>query len=59
IDKLGADPFTDAQCIIAAVNDDVQLPASCDGCADQLGGDVENAISSVADSIGNIIDSIF
>ncbi|KAJ6487205.1 hypothetical protein C8R47DRAFT_1128051 [Mycena vitilis] len=62
--QLGADAFSDAGCVVAAVKDGVELPAPCNGCADQLGisGDVaaaESAISGAADSVGNAIGGIF
>ncbi|KAJ7921337.1 hypothetical protein B0H13DRAFT_2656030 [Mycena leptocephala] len=51
--QLGADPFSDAGCVVAALKDAVDLPASCNGCADQLG------ISSAVDEAKNGIEDLF
>ncbi|KAJ7133405.1 hypothetical protein C8R44DRAFT_977572 [Mycena epipterygia] len=47
--QAGVDPFSDAGCVLAAAQDVAQLPASCNGCADQLGiaGDVESAKNAI------------
>ncbi|KAJ7490731.1 hypothetical protein FB451DRAFT_1389494 [Mycena latifolia] len=47
--QVELDPFTDAGCILAAVKDVAELPASCTGCADQLGiaGDFEKAKNAI------------
>ncbi|KAJ7921338.1 hypothetical protein B0H13DRAFT_2416549 [Mycena leptocephala] len=51
--QLGADPFSDAGCLIAAVKDVAEFPDSCDGCAEQLG--VTDAIDEAKNGISNAI----
>ncbi|CAK5275510.1 unnamed protein product [Mycena citricolor] len=47
--QADVDPFTDAGCILAAVQDAVALPASCSGCLASLGlaGDIESVKSKI------------
>ncbi|KAJ6614824.1 hypothetical protein B0H10DRAFT_1944473 [Mycena sp. CBHHK59/15] len=51
--QLGVDPFSDAGCLIAAANDVVQLPPSCDGCAAQFD------VASAFDDAKNKIEGLF
>ncbi|KAF8155235.1 hypothetical protein K438DRAFT_1987143 [Mycena galopus ATCC 62051] len=44
-------PVSEPSCLIAAAQDVVQLPESCDGCAAQFG------IASAADSVINSVKS--
>ncbi|KAJ7240850.1 hypothetical protein B0H12DRAFT_1326362 [Mycena haematopus] len=67
--QLVADPVSDASCLIAAGKDVVDLPASCSGCAQQLGitlpdtsgivGSVESGLESAGSSVVSGIESIF
>ncbi|KAJ7212638.1 hypothetical protein GGX14DRAFT_620951 [Mycena pura] len=73
--QLGADPVSDAGCLISAATDVNSFPASCDGCAEQFGvsdaissaaGDVESAAGDVAGDVesgvsdlGNDISGLF
>ncbi|KAJ7250692.1 hypothetical protein C8J57DRAFT_1723456 [Mycena rebaudengoi] len=50
--QLGVDPFSDAGCLLAAAQDVDQLPASCNGCADQLG--LETAFEKAKNAIEGI-----
>ncbi|KAJ7174178.1 hypothetical protein C8R43DRAFT_1119544 [Mycena crocata] len=69
--QLGADVFSDAGCLVAAVKDVAQFPDSCTGCAEQFGvadaiekakdsveGGVATAESTVSDGISSIGDKI-
>ncbi|KAJ7245348.1 hypothetical protein B0H12DRAFT_1127575 [Mycena haematopus] len=58
--QVGVDPVSDAGCLIAAAKDVVELPASCNGCAQQFGvstaatgvvGDVESGLESLGSDI--------
>ncbi|KAF8215385.1 hypothetical protein K438DRAFT_1749424 [Mycena galopus ATCC 62051] len=61
--QVDLDPVSDATCLIAAAKDVVELPASCNGCAAQLGvstgatgvlGDVESGLSSIGSDISSL-----
>ncbi|KAF7304067.1 CBP domain-containing protein [Mycena indigotica] len=56
IAQLGADPFSDAGCLIAAAKDVKQFPPSCNGCAEQFG--VTEAIGKAASSVESGLESI-
>ncbi|KAJ7186154.1 hypothetical protein C8R46DRAFT_1185618 [Mycena filopes] len=55
-----ANLISDASCIIGAIKDVVELPASCTGCADQLGlsGDVASAENVIGDGISSAENAI-
>ncbi|KAJ7051292.1 hypothetical protein C8F01DRAFT_641424 [Mycena amicta] len=54
--QAGADPFSDAACLLAAAKDIKDFPASCSGCADEFG--VTDAISKAASSVKSGISSL-
>ncbi|KAF7364555.1 CBP domain-containing protein [Mycena venus] len=65
--QLVADPVADAGCLIAAAKDVVDLPPSCNGCAQQLGitlptggviGSIESGLSSAGDAIKGGLSSL-
>ncbi|KAJ6453169.1 hypothetical protein C8R45DRAFT_1223304 [Mycena sanguinolenta] len=62
--QAGVDPVSDASCLIAAAKDVVELPASCNGCAEQFGvttaaQSVGSTIESGLESLGNDIEGLF
>ncbi|KAJ6471736.1 hypothetical protein C8R47DRAFT_1324826 [Mycena vitilis] len=65
--QLGADPVSDAGCLIAAAKDVVDLPPACSGCLAQFGiaipstgvlGSIEDGISSAGDAIKGGLSSL-
>ncbi|KAJ7020223.1 hypothetical protein C8F04DRAFT_1194018 [Mycena alexandri] len=64
--QLGADPFSDAGCLFAAVKTTTEFPPSCDGCLEQFGVNVpgavstaESAVEGAAESVGSAISGLF
>ncbi|KAJ7064036.1 hypothetical protein C8F01DRAFT_38676 [Mycena amicta] len=62
--QLGADPFSDAGCLLAAAKDVAQFPPSCAGCADQFGvtaaiGNAASSVESGLSSLGGDIAGLF
>ncbi|KAJ6585602.1 hypothetical protein B0H19DRAFT_1110269 [Mycena capillaripes] len=53
--QLGADPFSDAGCLVAAAKDAVDLPPSCNGCADQLG--ITSEFDAAKNAVSNGVDA--
>ncbi|KAJ6544647.1 hypothetical protein DFH09DRAFT_1088513 [Mycena vulgaris] len=45
--QLGADPISDAGCILAAIKDVAELPPSCNGCGGGLASDFEDAKNAI------------
>ncbi|KAF8206859.1 hypothetical protein K438DRAFT_1963170 [Mycena galopus ATCC 62051] len=55
--QLGADPVSDASCLFAAGKDVLDLPASCDGCAEQFGvsNSTTSAVNGAVGSVNGVI----
>ncbi|KAJ6585694.1 hypothetical protein B0H19DRAFT_1110503 [Mycena capillaripes] len=65
--QLGADPVSDAGCLIAAAKDVVNLPPSCNGCLAQFGvtqaatgvvGTIEGGLESAGHAITSGLSSL-
>ncbi|KAJ7159472.1 hypothetical protein C8R46DRAFT_1224063 [Mycena filopes] len=60
--QLGADPFSDAGCLFAAVKTVTEFPPACDGCLEKFGvnvpGGVASAESAVKGALGSAVGSV-
>jgi len=62
--EAGLDPFEDADCLASAANSIINLPPSCEECAQQYStlnafGEATSAVESVASEATSILGSIF
>ncbi|KAF7329430.1 CBP domain-containing protein [Mycena kentingensis (nom. inval.)] len=55
--QLGADPFSDAGCLLSAAKQLSDFPESCAGCLEQFGVDPAD-IAKVTEPVGDVVDSV-